>query len=163
MNSAMSRWQKSPPNSSSWFIAERGGKGRPHRHHQPALLRVAPGLYQRPALQGRARPPDRPGAHHRDRVGVVPPPQNPEEETERISLGVFGSASAPPSGLRFSRTEHPRNHQRPKGGPEQPAEVGQARLPNSRVGLSTARKRISCICAEISVLESFSSWKAWIA
>ena len=79
------------------FLVHRrtGGKGRPHRHHQPALLRVAPGFYQRPALQGRARPPDRPGAHHRDRVGVVPLPQNPEEETERISLGVFGSRSPP--------------------------------------------------------------------
>jgi hypothetical protein len=45
---------------------------------------------------------------------------------------VLGSASAPPSGLRSSRTQHPQ-HQRPKGGPKQTAEVGQAKLPNSEV------------------------------
>ncbi|HZL51324.1 MAG TPA: IS21-like element helper ATPase IstB, partial [Terracidiphilus sp.] len=42
----------------------------------------------------------------------------------------LGSASATPSGLRSSRTQLPQ-HQRPKGGPKQTAEVGQAKLPNS--------------------------------
>ena len=46
---------------------------------------------------------------------------------------MLGSASAPPSGLRSSRTQHPQ-HQRPKGGPKQTAEVGQAKLPNSLLG-----------------------------
>ncbi|MGA1984566.1 MAG: nucleotidyl transferase AbiEii/AbiGii toxin family protein, partial [Acidobacteriaceae bacterium] len=40
------------------------------------------------------------------------------------------SASATPSGLRSSRTQLPQ-HQRPRGGPKQTAEVGQAKLPNS--------------------------------
>ena len=55
-------------------IAETSGKGGHHRHHQPALLRVAAGLHQCSALQGRARSAYRSGAHHRDRLGVVPLP-----------------------------------------------------------------------------------------
>ena len=43
---------------------------------------------------------------------------------------MFGSASATPSGLRSSRTEHPQPNV-PRGGPKQTAEVGQAKLPNS--------------------------------
>ncbi len=45
-----------------------------YRDHQPALLRVASGLHQRPALQGRTRSAHRSGTHHRDRLGVVPLP-----------------------------------------------------------------------------------------
>src|ERR1035441_5027659 len=49
---------------------------------------MASGLHQRPALQGGARSAHRSGTHHRDRLGVLPLPQNLAQEDERVSLGV---------------------------------------------------------------------------
>jgi hypothetical protein len=57
---------------------------------------------------------------------------------------VFGSASAPPSGLRSSRTKHPQ-HQRPRGwaktnrrsGPNQVAKVTEHSAPISSVTAPT--------------------------
>src|SRR6266542_5593589 len=63
-----------------------GGESGNHRDDQPAVFRMAAGLYQCPALQGRARPIDRSGSHHRDRLGVVSLSQNATEETQRVIL-----------------------------------------------------------------------------
>ena len=63
-----------------------------YSHQRAALFSflesVAPGLHQHPALQGGARSAHGSGTHHRDRLGVVPLPQNPAEEDERVSLGA---------------------------------------------------------------------------
>src|SRR5665213_3423453 len=77
---------------------------------------MAAGLHQRPSLQGLARPAYRSGTHYRDRLRVVSLPQNNGEETQKVTPEAsVRSPSASPSGLRSSRTEHPPNHQRPRG------------------------------------------------
>src|ERR1035437_781697 len=53
----------------------------------PAVLRVATGVYQCPALQGRARPAYRSGSHYRNRLGVVSFSQDLAEETQRVIPG----------------------------------------------------------------------------
>src|SRR5208282_2958520 len=84
-----------------------GGESGHHRDHQFTVLGMAAGLYQCPAVQSRARPADRSGSHYRNRFGVVSLSQNLAEETQRVIHGgaPFHSASAPPYGLRSSRTE----------------------------------------------------------
>src|ERR1019366_1121483 len=52
-----------------------------------AFLRVATGVYQCPALQGRARPAYRSGSHYRNRFGIVPLSQNLAKETQRAIPG----------------------------------------------------------------------------
>ena len=85
------------------------------------------------AMQGRPRPDDRSGPHHRDRGRVLPLPQNPGEEAKSVipEESPFGSASASPYGLRSSRTEHyPLNHNVPAGGTLQNAKTTWRRACN---------------------------------
>ena len=85
------------------------------------------------AMQGRPRPDDRSGPHHRDRGRVIPLPQNPGEEAKSVipEESPFGSASASPYGLRSSRTEHyPLNHNVPAGGTLQNAKTTWRRACN---------------------------------
>src|ERR1019366_9063696 len=64
-----------------------GGKSSHYRDHQPALLRVAAGLYQCPAVQGGARSAHRSGPHYRNRLRVVPFSEDLAEETQRVIPG----------------------------------------------------------------------------
>ena len=89
------------------------------------------------AMQGRPRPDDRSGPHHRDRGRVLPLPQNPGEEAKSVipEESPFGSASASPYGLRSSRTEHyPLNHNVPAGGTLQNAKTTWRRACNHDSG-----------------------------
>src|ERR1035438_6710305 len=54
---------------------------------QPAVLRVAAGLYQCPAVQGGSRSAHRSGPHYRNRLGIVPFSQDLAEETQRVIPG----------------------------------------------------------------------------
>src|ERR1019366_3469662 len=87
MNWPMSRWPRWPPSCSSRSSRRAGGESGHYRDHQPALLRVAAGLYQCPAVQGGARSAHRSGPHYRNRLGVVPFSQDLAEETQRVIPG----------------------------------------------------------------------------
>ena len=68
------------------LIAERAEKAAVISHDQPPLLRVDDGVPQRPPLPGAARPPDGPGAYHRDGHRVVPlPPHAPAATDDRAA------------------------------------------------------------------------------
>ena len=54
---------------------------RARDHDESPVLRMDPGVHQRSTLQGAARSCDRPGAHPRDRLRVLPlPPHRPQQE-----------------------------------------------------------------------------------
>src|ERR1035441_2688123 len=99
---------------------------------------MASGLHQRPALQGGARSAHRSGTHHRDRLGVLPLPQNLAQEDERVSLGVrFCFRYALPDTLPQNRTtsKSDRTSSRPARSPTASAEPC-ARRRKSKPGCS---------------------------